>query len=68
MKLHSSITEERIIAAVKSGWFGLENPGICRACGEDQGGCEPDAENYRCESCDEREVFGAEELMVRYFG
>ena len=30
-------------------------------------GCEPDAEHYPCESCGESEVFGAEELMIRYF-
>ena len=38
--------------------------GGCIACGEQQYGCEPDARNYECESCGERQVFGLEELVV----
>jgi hypothetical protein len=39
--------------------------GICRNCGETtEGGCEPDARNYQCESCGEREVFGVEEALI----
>lgn len=38
--------------------------GFCLACGADQEGCEPDAREYRCESCGAREVYGAEELLV----
>ena len=38
--------------------------GFCTACGEEQGGCEPDAKNYECESCGERMVFGAEQLLI----
>lgn len=44
--------------------FGDGNPGFCMACGSEAGGCEPDARNYRCESCGERDVYGIEELMV----
>ena len=38
--------------------------GFCRACGNEQSGCEPDARNYKCEVCGEHEVFGAEELLI----
>jgi len=32
--------------------------GLCAHCGHEQGGCEPDAEAYRCEICGEPEVYG----------
>jgi hypothetical protein len=38
--------------------------GFCLACGESQCSCEPDAQNYECESCGEMEVFGAEEILI----
>jgi len=38
--------------------------GACLVCGEFQGGCEPDARNYRCESCGALEVYGLEELLL----
>ena len=38
--------------------------GICRGCGYEQGGCEPDAREYECESCGERMVYGLEELLM----
>ena len=68
MKIHKSITEERICEAVESNMFGLENPGFCIACGADADGCEPDARNYKCEECEEKQVFGAEEIMISCFG
>jgi predicted RNA-binding Zn-ribbon protein involved in translation (DUF1610 family) len=37
---------------------------LCKACGEEADGVEPDATNYRCESCGEMQVFGAEELLM----
>lgn len=42
-----------------------ENLGFCLACGHEQGECEPDARRYRCESCGEFQVYGAEELLLR---
>lgn len=65
MKMHPSITEERVCAAVERGITSLDNPGMCVSCGQDQDGCEPDARNYTCESCGARSVFGAEELLFR---
>jgi hypothetical protein len=64
MKIHESITQERVLEAVEQGMFDLENPGFCLACGEDASYIEPDAENYPCEICGENQVFGAEEVMI----
>lgn len=63
MKLHSSITADRIAEAIESQMFGLENPGFCIACGADADGCEPDARKYRCEACGANAVYGAEEML-----
>lgn len=38
--------------------------GFCLSCGNRQSGCEPDARNYICESCEEPRVFGAEEILI----
>lgn len=63
MKLHPSLTEERILEAVERRMLSLDNPGFCIACGLEAEGVEPDARKYECESCGERAVYGAEELM-----
>lgn len=65
LKVHPSVTAERIMEAVERGHSSLDNPGICVLCGEDADGCEPDARRYECECCGERGVFGAEELLMR---
>jgi hypothetical protein len=54
------LSETRIMRAIESG----ESIGFCKACGASQGGCEPDARNYPCESCGAREVYGAEECLM----
>lgn len=41
-----------------------DNMGVCLACEELQSGCEPDAENYKCECCGELKVFGLEEALI----
>lgn len=64
MKVHNSVKIDRIIALAEESMFGMGNPGICIACGEDVEGVEPDARQYECESCEERAVYGAEELMI----
>lgn len=38
--------------------------GFCTECGAERDGCEPDARNYECYECGERQVFGAEELLI----
>jgi len=40
-----------------------DQAGFCLACGNMQYNCEPDARNYKCEACGERQVFGAAELV-----
>lgn len=64
MKIHESITAERVMEAVQLRDSSLENPGFCIACGADHDECEPDARNYECYECGERKVFGAEELLM----
>ena len=63
--MHKSITQERVIALVEQNETTLSNLGLCTTCGEEQEGCEPDAHHYECENCGARQVFGAEELLIR---
>ena len=42
MKLHPSITPDRVMDAVERRMFSLDNPGFCVSCGNEQDGCEPD--------------------------
>lgn len=65
MKPHKSVTADRIIEACERRRSSLDNPGFCIACGADAEGVEPDARRYECESCGERQVYGAEELLIR---
>jgi len=67
MKIHPSITAERVTEACERALTTLDNPGFCIACGEEADGCEPDAREYECESCGERKVYGAEELAMMMF-
>jgi len=64
MKMHKSITADLIMDAVERRMITLDNPGFCKACGNEQEGCEPDARNYECEACGEKQVFGSEELLL----
>ena len=64
LKMHSSLTVDRVMEAAKRQMFGMDNPGFCVACGEEADGCEPDARNYPCEACEENKVFGASELLM----
>jgi hypothetical protein len=64
MKWHKSVTDGRVIEAARGGLNDMDYPGFCLACGHKQGGVEPDARRYACESCGERQVYGAEELML----
>lgn len=57
--MHPSITPERIANAVSAD----DNLGFCTACGDDASNVEPDARKYKCHSCGEFAVFGAEELL-----
>ncbi len=64
MKLHKSITPERIMDACQRRDVSLDNPGFCTACGADAEGVEPDARGYECEECGAHAVYGAEELLL----
>lgn len=64
MRIHKSITEARVHRLAEQSMFGLECLGVCIACGAEADQVEPDAERYTCESCDEPQVFGAEQLLM----
>ena len=64
MKIHHSITIDRIISAIESALTSTDNPGFCIKCGDDADGVEPDARRYKCESCGANSVYGAEELLI----
>jgi hypothetical protein len=64
MKMHPSITVDRVMEACQRYNTTLDNPGFCIACGDEAYGCEPDARRYECDSCGERKVYGAEELLL----
>ena len=64
MKIHRSITTERLREAMERRNTSLDNPGFCVACGNEAFECEPDAIGYECEMCGEFKVYGAEELLT----
>jgi hypothetical protein len=41
-----------------------DSMGFCLGCGAEAYGVEPDAERYKCESCEQRQVYGAEQLVL----
>jgi predicted amidophosphoribosyltransferase len=61
--IHPSVTLDRVCDMAEQEMFGTENPGICISCGEDADGCEPDARQYKCESCGQHAVYGPAELL-----
>jgi hypothetical protein len=67
--IHLSVTAERVAEALSCELTALDNPSrrkpeSCLACGvEAADGCEPDAEQYPCESCGEP-VYGAAEILI----
>jgi len=38
--------------------------GVCLKCKNVQDCVEPDAENYTCDECGEKEVYGIEQLLI----
>jgi hypothetical protein len=61
---HPSLTDEVLMDACERRIHSLDNPGFCLVCGDEASGCEPDAENYKCESCGAKQVFGCEALLL----
>ena len=47
---------------------GEDTAGVCTKCGEVADGVEPDAEGYKCESCGQRAVMGAEQAVLCHGG
>ena len=56
---HPSITPDRVIDLVRAD----DQLGVCVCCGEEAYSIEPDRRRGICESCGQRGVFGAEELL-----
>ena len=54
------ISPAKIMRAIESG----ESVGFCKECGHETTGIEPDARNYKCESCGALAVYGAEEMLI----
>ena len=61
---HKSVTFERVEDAIARRDSGLDNPGFCLSCGIEVDGVEPDAQDYLCEACGNREVVGAEHALL----
>jgi hypothetical protein len=57
-----NIDLDEVMAAVERD----DNTGFCTRCGNEQGGCEPDARGYECEACGADKVYGAEELLMMW--
>lgn len=66
LKLPKGLTIAKIVDACERRNTTLDNPGFCLACGNEQEGCEPDARNYECESCGEKQVYGSDELLMMF--
>ena len=64
MRIHPSVTLDRVGEAVERHHTTLDNPGFCVRCGAEAEGVEPDAREYECEACGENGVFGADELLI----
>lgn len=64
MNIHSSLTPEVVLKAAEESMYGMENLGFCIACGAEHYECEPDARNYECDECGERQVYAAAELIM----
>ena len=60
---HKSVTFERVEDAIARRDSGLDNPGFCLSCGIEVDGVEPDAQDYLCEACGAKRVYGAEEVI-----
>jgi hypothetical protein len=60
----SNLDMERVIEVAQECMFTLATTGFCLECGEEQEGCEPDAEGYECECCGEFAVMGAEQCLL----
>lgn len=58
------ICHNQVMEAVHRRQVTLDNPGFCLSCGAEATSVEPDARRYACDTCGEKSVFGAEELLL----
>jgi hypothetical protein len=61
---HESLTDERVVEAMRRSMLTLDDLGFCLNCGAEAHGVEPDARRTERESCGERQVYGAQELFM----
>ena len=52
---------DKVLEALESG---SDTSGFCLACGAETDGVEPDARKYKCDSCGQLKVYGAEEIVL----
>lgn len=64
MKIHPSVTQDRVVAACMRRMRTLDNPGFCVACGAESNECEPDAERYTCDACGQKWVYGSDQIIL----
>ena len=65
MHINPEVALDRVTEAVERLHASLDNPGFCIRCGAEAEDVEPDARKYKCESCGEPGVYGAEEVLLR---
>jgi len=58
------VSKAEILAAAAAD----DNLGFCLGCGAEAEGVEPDAKKRPCDSCGEKKVYGAEELILMGYG
>ena len=65
MRVHATITSDRIKEACIRRETSRDRPGLCIECGAEQDDCEPDDMNLECRTCGESGVYGSDELALR---
>lgn len=60
------MNKKEVIEITEDEYHELEDEygGICLSCHNRQYGVEPDARNYKCEECEENQVYGIQELLI----
>ena len=64
--MSSTLDIDLVLELAEENAFGLGTWGICKACGQEQEGCEPDVRNGQCVFCEKMEVFGVDELLMNF--
>ena len=64
MKIHKSITQQKLLELCQEREEMLENPGVCIVCGAEHSECEPDARKRECEECGKMTVYAPEEILM----